>query len=246
MKLDLSKNQLKELPENFGELTKLKHLDLYKNELQHLPLSFSKLQALKWLDLKDNPLMPKIAQIAGPCLDAKQCQACAKSIVLFYVKLQDQIQVEKEAREKQRQKSLMEKEANAQKQKQQEKKAKKKQKQAAAQEKANNKTQNGSVPEKTERKEKQTRKPVKKGWFLSFFCYFIAFLVFISLGLFIATSLSLPYTKNVAEYVTYAWKAGVDNLPAEYQTAAIQVENHFKHAHNVTGQEIARLFKKLF
>lgn len=33
IKLDLSKNQLTELPENFGELVNLRHLDLYSNEV---------------------------------------------------------------------------------------------------------------------------------------------------------------------------------------------------------------------
>ena len=33
MKLDLSKNQLKELPVNFGDLKNLRHLDLYSNEV---------------------------------------------------------------------------------------------------------------------------------------------------------------------------------------------------------------------
>ena len=100
-KLDLSKNKLTELPENFGDLYRLKHLDLYKNQLQHLPLSFSKLKALRWLDLKDNPLVPAIANIAGPCLETKQCQDCAKSIVTFYTKLESTIEYEKNLREEQ-------------------------------------------------------------------------------------------------------------------------------------------------
>jgi Leucine-rich repeat (LRR) protein len=33
IKLDLSKNQLTELPENFGELVNLRHLDLYSNQV---------------------------------------------------------------------------------------------------------------------------------------------------------------------------------------------------------------------
>lgn len=252
VKLDLSKNQLKELPDNFGELSKLKHLDLYKNELEHLPLSFSKLQALKWLDLKDNPLMPKIAQIAGPCLDAKQCQICAQNIVFFYTKLQETVQQEKEMREKQRQKSLMENEANAQKQKQQEKKAKKKQKQQAAVErKTDYKSQNGGVPGKIGRKGKQTQEPqVKKNSFLRWFCCFVTFFMFtsvaLSVALFIATSLNSPYTKFVEEYVAYYWKTFVGSLSAKSQTIAVQVENHFKHAHNVTGHEIDRLLGKFF
>lgn len=246
VKLDLSKNQLKELPENFGALSKLKHLDLYKNELQHLPLSFAKLQALKWLDLKDNPLMPKIAQVAGPCLDAKQCQACAKTIVTFYSKLNETIQAEKEARQKQREKSLMEKEAIAQKQKQQEKKAKKKQKQAAAEKKTNKVSQNGTVPANKTEKIKNATKPAKRSWFLRSLCCFVALLVFLTVGLFIATSLGSPYTRNIEDQVGFVWKTCLDNLPADYKPIAVEVENHFKRAHNVTGQEIGKLFDKLF
>lgn len=246
MKLDLSKNQLKELPENFGELTKLKHLDLYKNELQHLPLSFSKLKALKWLDLKDNPLMPKIAQIAGLCLDTKQCQTCAKDVVLFYTKLEVQIQQEKEMREKHRQKSLMEKEANAQKQKQQEKKNKKKQKQ---QQKAEEKeTDINGTAVKTEAKSKRDSKPARKGGsvFLRLFCYLFILSLFLSLALFIGTSLDVSYTRNVESCITNLWKTGVSNLPPQFQTIAIQVERYFGQIHNATGRTIIKITDTYF
>lgn len=250
MKLDLSKNQLKELPENFGELTKLKHLDLYKNQLQHLPISFSKLQSLKWLDLKDNPLMPKIAQISGPCLDAKQCQACAKNIVSFYIKLERTITEEKEMREKQRQKSLLDKEAKeAQKQQQQqEKKSKKKQKQQTV---TNEKTKlNGNVPQKTGKvKAKKDGKTAqnKMGLFWKLFFYFFTLLTITSLGLFIATSLNLSYTKNLEGYVVQVWKTGVyNNLPSEYQVIAGEAERKFVHVHNITGRQITKIFDKLF
>ena len=81
IELDLSKNMISELPEEFGNLTNLKRLDLYGNKLTHLPLSFCHLKALKWLDLKNNPLVPKLAEIAGPCGDAQQCQQCARNVV---------------------------------------------------------------------------------------------------------------------------------------------------------------------
>lgn len=67
----MSKNEITELPEDFGALSKLTHLDLYRNKLQHLPLSFGQLIGLKFLDLKDNPLVPAIAKVAGPCIDTK-------------------------------------------------------------------------------------------------------------------------------------------------------------------------------
>ena len=34
VKLDLSKNLLEELPQNFGDLRNLKHLDLYSNKVK--------------------------------------------------------------------------------------------------------------------------------------------------------------------------------------------------------------------
>lgn len=52
VKLNLSKNLLKSLPENFGELVNLKHLDLYNNKIQTFPLSFGNLKKLEWLDVK--------------------------------------------------------------------------------------------------------------------------------------------------------------------------------------------------
>ncbi|XP_072389809.1 leucine-rich repeat-containing protein 59-like [Diabrotica undecimpunctata] len=123
--LDLSKNDLKELPEDFGNLVKLRHLDLYRNQLQHLPLSFSKLKNLKWLDLKDNPLVPAVAKVAGLCINTKECQNCAKNIVAFFNKLENQVSADLEMRNKDRQKQL---EFN-QKKKQEEKNIKKKEKQ---------------------------------------------------------------------------------------------------------------------
>lgn len=86
VELDLSKNMLRELPESFGSLEKLKRLDLYGNELTHLPLSFCRLKALKWLDLKNNPLVPMLAEIAGPCGDPQQCQQCARNVVATLTK----------------------------------------------------------------------------------------------------------------------------------------------------------------
>lgn len=50
-------------------------------QLTHLPLSFCHLKSLRWLDLKNNPLVPTLAEIAGPCGDTQQCQQCARKIV---------------------------------------------------------------------------------------------------------------------------------------------------------------------
>lgn len=192
--------------------------------------------------------MPKIAQIAGPCLDAKQCQSCARDIVLFYIKLDQQIQQEKEMRDKQRQKSLMEKEANSQKQKQEEKKNKKKQKQQAVVANNEKSKSNGTVPKKTDKvKAKETKKLVQsKNLFLKFFVYLFTIFTFTGLALFIATSLNVSYTKHFEEQVASIWKSGVYNLPAEYQPIIQEAERNFKYVHNFTGYEITRLFNQLF
>ena len=42
------------------------------------------LKNLEWLDVKDNPLEEPIKSIAGDCLDAKQCRACAKKVCISY------------------------------------------------------------------------------------------------------------------------------------------------------------------
>jgi len=79
--LDLSKNQLVELPSNIGLLSKLKKLDLYQNNLKMLPVGMAKMSQLRWLDVKGNPLNTSIASVAGDCLDDAGCRKCAKSVV---------------------------------------------------------------------------------------------------------------------------------------------------------------------
>lgn len=81
--LDLSKNQLTELPESFGELVHLQRLDLFENKLTELPLSFAGLERLRWLDLKENPLSQGLAKAAGPCLSELECKQCAKNVSSF-------------------------------------------------------------------------------------------------------------------------------------------------------------------
>jgi len=90
VKLDLSKNQLTNLPENFGSLQKLQHLDLYNNKLTRLPLTFCKLNALKWMDLRDNPLDHDLVEHAGDCLNETQCRNCAKQVVAYMKKCQSE------------------------------------------------------------------------------------------------------------------------------------------------------------
>lgn len=98
--LDLSKNQLSDLPEYFGQLTNLRHLDLYSNQLTKLPPSFSQLKSLKWLDLKNNPLHENLAKAAGPCITPSDCATCAKQVVALMKNIQS-------TQERERQKQLM-------------------------------------------------------------------------------------------------------------------------------------------
>jgi hypothetical protein len=55
-KLDLSRNQFISLPVEIGKLTELTHLDLAYNELHELPDSLANLRKLRRLDLRSNPL----------------------------------------------------------------------------------------------------------------------------------------------------------------------------------------------
>lgn len=93
-RIDLSKNQLRYLPDDFGNLASLKHLDLYNNQLENLPPSFGKLTKLRYLDLKANPLSLALQKIVGPCLSSKDCQEAAKKVVPYYVDVAKKLEVE--------------------------------------------------------------------------------------------------------------------------------------------------------
>lgn len=84
MKLDLSKNKIKSLPDEFGVLRNLRYLNLYDNQLQHLPITFGDLNSLRYLDLKCNPVHTTLAKVVGPCLTNKDCQESAKKTVSLF------------------------------------------------------------------------------------------------------------------------------------------------------------------
>lgn len=96
VKIDLSKNRLTELPANFGNLLNLQYLDLYGNQIVNLPISFCRLKNLRWLDLKNNPLDTKLKNVAGDCLDEKECQICAKKVVAYMQSIESDLEREKQ------------------------------------------------------------------------------------------------------------------------------------------------------
>lgn len=244
-KLDLSKNQIEELPENFGDLVRLKHLDLYRNNLKHLPLSFSQLKSLKWLDLKDNPLVPRITEVAGPCLDNKQCQDCARKIVIFYTQLQQQVEKEKEIREKHRQQNLLINSTSTK--KAQEKKSKKKQKKEKSENgvsfkmtaTTNNSKENNITP-------CDTSIPKVHKSLVSFVFYVLLLIFAFIMVLFICTSLKLSYTKNVEEYARDLWNISINKLPVQLQHVAVRTGQHINEIHVFMGNQISRVVEVYF
>ncbi len=54
--LDLSYNQLRELPESLGQLPRLRRLLLNDNQLRALPASLTRLEQLEVLQVRENPL----------------------------------------------------------------------------------------------------------------------------------------------------------------------------------------------
>lgn len=242
VKLDLCQNQLKELPENFGLLINLKHLDLYRNQLTSLPLSFGNLKSLRWLDLKKNPLVPKLAQIAGPCLDGPQCQAAARNVVTKFAEMQQQVDEERKRRQEQRQKQLEQNFQNGDTvKKEQQKEQKKKKKKANASAKTDS-VQNGSAhvsPEgKTEQPKEVTEVPKKKKHIsskkpsftakvTSFIASMIKFLVITSLvfvfAMFTLSILDEGMYYAVKERISRSLKVTKAKLPKEF----VQFWNNF-------------------
>lgn len=113
VRLDLSKNKLKFLTEDFCNLVNLRHLDLYSNQLENLPVSFGQLNKLRYLDLKGNPLQPALLKIVGPCLTTTDCVNSAKRVVPFMIELEVKFRAEQEKREEEEQRRREEEEAES-------------------------------------------------------------------------------------------------------------------------------------
>uniref|UniRef100_A0A383W029 Leucine-rich repeat-containing N-terminal plant-type domain-containing protein n=1 Tax=Tetradesmus obliquus TaxID=3088 RepID=A0A383W029_TETOB len=76
-KLDMSYNELKQLPAELWSLVALNTLLLSSNQLQQLPPGIEALEALKQLDLSENPLTSLPEQVADlPALASLSCNNC--------------------------------------------------------------------------------------------------------------------------------------------------------------------------
>ncbi|CAH1998404.1 unnamed protein product [Acanthoscelides obtectus] len=232
-KLDLSKNELQSLPDDFGNLVKLRRLDLYHNQLKNLPLSFSKLKELKWLDLKDNSLEPAIAKVAGPCLNSKQCEDCARDVVNFFVKLEKQVNVELEIRNKSKQKQQEVIQQKKKEEKKKQKKEKQKQRQDSNSPSLKNEVNNRakSKKEKKALKNAQINKSFLSFLFQLFMLFFITMLV-----LFVSTSVKHKFTENLDILVREWYKRCSDSLPPNYKVYALKFGNYVEDIHTKTGK----------
>lgn len=243
----MGKNQIRELPDNFGDLFKLKHLDLYSNNLQHLPLSFAKLKNLKWLDLKDNPLVPRIGEVAGQCLDSKQCQECARNIVALYTKLEEQIELERDMREQHRQKNLMLNEARKQKLQEKKKKnlkPKQKQEDDEMQDKSGTSasdsaaTNDKAVPVKKEKHKSSCTFSTTR-----LMRSLVLWLFILISFLFAITSIHIAHTESILNYVKLLWNTCLNRLPQNLRSIADEFERYVITFHTYLGSKITGLIE---
>ena len=84
--LDLHRNLLEKLPENFGQLSNLRRLDLHGNPLKTLPHAFWQLSRLEWLDLRENKFEKvdlKAATDVGRRCTEEKGHECAKKVSML-------------------------------------------------------------------------------------------------------------------------------------------------------------------
>ncbi|ODN05880.1 Leucine-rich repeat-containing protein 59 [Orchesella cincta] len=62
-KLNLAKNDLQKLPDNFGEMKQLTYLDVHANQLKTLPLSMGGMYNLSYLNISENPFRAPISTL---------------------------------------------------------------------------------------------------------------------------------------------------------------------------------------
>lgn len=181
-RLDLSKNKLKFLTDDFCNLINLKHLDLYNNQLESLPLTFGKLSKLRYLDLKGNPLQAGLQKVVGPCLTSKNCLDAAKNIVPFMSELEVKVKAEQAKKEEENRLKAEEEELAAREQARLAKKAARKERvMRERQEKAE--AEKLLIPETTEpvesgrtygtKRESQTLLPSSKNFMKAFLLIFV-------------------------------------------------------------------------
>lgn len=64
--LDLSKNQIREIPEEIKSMTSLKFLAIARNQITRLPLSLGEMNSLQKLKFDENPIEFPPAEALGP------------------------------------------------------------------------------------------------------------------------------------------------------------------------------------
>lgn len=222
-RIDLSKNQLRFLPDDFGNLKNLKHLDLYNNQLEHLPVTFGRLSKLKYLDLKSNPLNSALQKIVGPCITGKDCQNAAKNVVPYYIELEKKIEYEKR---KKTQREEKERELEAERQREEKRLAKKvarKERKLLEKQKAeeenllNNELEGGRDPvpkeipsnRQTQLTKSQTSTSVKMFKFIIKICMFCFILAIVGA---ITFKYSPSYFKAITSFLTEYQRKVIYNL----------------------------------
>lgn len=235
-------------------MKQLKHLDLYSNQISHLPLSFCELKNLRWLDLKNNPLVPAVAKIVGPCLDAQQCQQSARATVQFMAEMKQQVEDEK-ARLREVEIKVIE--AQQEKEKQQKKRNERKKAAKAKKKEMNKKESEKDVKAYEKQKEDKPnhvnskkeddipkkKKVVKKKSSLSLWLILFLTLPSILTLLFLLSASNAfgPKTEIYRTQVINNWKDVLQKLPPQAQDWGNKFGSWIEQVHTVTGIQIENI-----